>query len=47
MTLEIRDEELQYNFNKEAAKILALSSGKIGKYEFLQVKTDDFLIEVE
>ena len=33
--LEIRDEKLQYNINREAAKISALSSGKINKYEYL------------
>ena len=32
---QIRDEKLQYNTNKEAAKILALSSRKIHKYEYL------------
>ena len=32
---QIRDETIQYNVNKEAAKISALSSGKIDKYEFL------------
>ena len=31
----IRVEKLQYNINKEAAKISALSSGKIDKYEYL------------
>ena len=31
----IRDEKLQYNVNREAAKISALSSGKIDKYEYL------------
>ena len=37
MTLEdqIRDEKLQYDVNREAAKISALSSGKIDKYEYL------------
>ena len=37
MTLEdhIRDEKLQYDINREAAKISALSSGKINKYELL------------
>ena len=37
MTIEdqIRDEKLQYNINREAAKISALSSGKIDKYEYL------------
>ena len=32
---EIRDENLQYDINKEAAKISALSSGKTDKYEYL------------
>ena len=32
---EIRDEQLQYNVNSEAAKISELSSGKIYEYEFL------------
>ena len=37
MTIDdkIGDEKLQYNINREAAKISALSSGKIDKYEFL------------
>ena len=37
MTIEdqIKDEKLQYDINREVAKILALSSGKIDKYEFL------------
>ena len=30
---QIRDEKLQYNLNREAARISALSSGKIRKYE--------------
>ena len=32
---EIEDEKLQYGFNREVAKISALSSGKIDKYEYL------------
>ena len=32
---QIRGEKLQYDINREAAKISALSSGKIGKYEHL------------
>ena len=32
---QIRDEKLQYKINREAAKISALSSGKIHKYEYL------------
>ena len=37
MTIEdqIKDEKRQYNINREAAKISALSSGKIDKYEYL------------
>ena len=37
MTIEnqIKDEKLQYDINREAAKISALSSGRIGKYEYL------------
>ena len=32
---QIRDEKLQYNINREAAKISGLSSAKIHKYEYL------------
>ena len=37
MTIDdkIRDEKLQYIINRETAKILALSSEKIDKYEYL------------
>ena len=37
MTIEdqIKDEKLQYDISREAAKISALSSGKIDKYEYL------------
>ena len=37
MTIEdqIKDEKLQYDINRGAAKISALSSGKIDKYEYL------------
>ena len=37
MTIEdqIKDEKLQYDINREAAKISALSSCKIDKYEYL------------
>ena len=31
---QIRGEKLQYDINREAAKISALSSGKIHKYEY-------------
>ena len=32
---QIKDEKLQYDINRETAKISALSSGKIDKYEYL------------
>ena len=32
---QITDEKLQYDINREAAKISALSSGKIRKYEHI------------
>ena len=37
MTIEdkIKDEKLQYDINREAAKVSALSSGKLDKYECL------------
>ena len=37
MTIEdqIRDEKLQYDINKEAAKVSTLLSGKIDNYEYL------------
>ena len=37
MTIEdqIKDEKLQYDINREAAKISALSSGKLDKSEYL------------
>ena len=37
MTLEdqIRDEKLQYDIDKKAAKISSLSSGNTNKYEYL------------
>ena len=37
MTIEdkIKDEKIQYDINREAAKISALSSGKIDQYEYL------------
>ena len=34
----IRDEKRQYDINREAAKISALSSGKIHKFEYLTGK---------
>ena len=37
MTIDnkIKDEKLQYDINREAAKISALSSGRVNKYEYL------------
>ena len=32
---QIKDEKLQYDINREVAKISALSSGKLHKYEYL------------
>ena len=32
---QIKDEKLQYDINRKAAKISALSSGKFTKYEYL------------
>ena len=32
---KIRDEKLKYDVNREAAKISALSSGEIDKYNYL------------
>ena len=32
---KIKDEKVQYDINREAAKISALPSGKIDKYEFV------------
>ena len=32
---QIKDEKLQFDINREAAKICTLSSGKLRKYEYL------------
>ena len=32
---QIKDEKLQYNINKDAAKLSVLLSDKINKYEYL------------
>ena len=32
---QIRDEKLQYDINREGAKISALSSNKFNKYEYV------------
>ena len=42
---QIRDEKLQYDVNREAAKISALSSGKIHEYEYLT--SEDMLPSVQ
>ena len=34
---QLRDEKLQYDINREVAKILALSSGKTDKYQYLTI----------
>ena len=44
---KIKDDKLQHDINREAAKISALPSGKIGKYEYLKVKKYHLLIKVE
>ena len=36
--VKIENEKLQYNINREATKISALSSGKTAKYEYLPSK---------
>ena len=41
---KIRDEILEYDINREAAKISAISSGKIDKMNILQVKKYYILI---
>ena len=42
---KIRDEKLKYDINTEAAKLSALSSGKIDKYEYLTGKKYCLLIK--
>ena len=42
---QIEDEKLQYNINREAAKISALLSGKIDKYEYLTDEKVPLLIQ--
>ena len=42
-----KDEKLQHEINREAAKISTLTSGKIDKYNILQVKKYYHLINVE
>ena len=38
MRNKVKEEKLQNNFNREAAKISALLSGKVDKYEYLTGK---------
>ena len=49
MTIDdkIKYNKLQYDIKKESAKILALSSEKIDKYEYLQEKKYYFLIKIK
>ena len=49
MTIDdkIRDKKLQYDINREAAKISALLSGKLTNMNFLQGKKSYHLIKVE
>ena len=52
MTIDdkVINEKLQYNINREAAKISTLSSGKINKYEYLtgeEILIKKILIKVE
>ena len=44
---KIRDEKLQYDVDREVVKILALSSGKIDKYEYLTDEEILLLIEAK
>ena len=49
MTIDdkIRDEKLQYDINRKAAKISALSTAKLKNMNVLQVKKYRFLIKEE
>ena len=40
---QIRDEKLQFDINRKAAKISALSSGKIHKYGWRYLTSEDIL----
>ena len=44
---KIRDEKLQYNINREAAKTSAFSSGKVDKYKYLTSEKYYLPIKVE
>ena len=41
---QIRDEKLQYDINREAAKISALSSKEFNKYEYLTGVTGEEIL---
>ena len=41
---KIKDEKLQYNINREAAKISVLASGTIHKYKYL---TDEKILSFD
>ena len=43
---EIKDEKLQNDTNREAAKILALSSGKINKFKYITGEEYHHLIKI-
>ena len=49
MTIDdkVKDEKLQYGINREAARISALPSGKIGNMNILQVRKYYLLIKLE
>ena len=36
--MKTKNEKLEFNIDREAAKMLALSSGNVGKYEYLTGK---------
>ena len=44
---KIRDEKLQYDINREAAKILVLSSGRSDKCEFLTSEETYYLFSFQ
>ena len=44
---KIEDEKLQYDINREAAKISALSSSKMEKYQYLAGEEYCHLIKVK
>lgn len=44
---EIRDDKLQYDIDRETAKILALSPGKNDKFEFSREMKYSLLSKVE